>query len=63
MVIVIALALAIGLVGAWVYAGYPLPRRASALSAALRKKAQVGARPAGEAVSSAPGPGASPARP
>ena len=61
MVIVIALALAIGLVGAWVYAGCPLPRRASALL--FSGRVPDAERPAGEAVSSAPGPGASPAHP
>jgi hypothetical protein len=61
MVIVIALALAIGLVGAWVYAGCPRPSRASALFFAGR--VPDAERPAGEAVSSAPAPGASPARP
>jgi len=54
MLIVIAFALAIGLVGSWVYAGCPLPRKpASALEPVARDAA----------VSPAPAPGASPARP
>jgi hypothetical protein len=54
MLIVIALALAIGLVGGWVYAGCPLPR-----------KPALGRKPVGGdvAVSPAPAPGASPALP
>jgi hypothetical protein len=57
MLIVIALAIAIGLVGGWVYAGCPLARKASAL---LVPDAEL---PASDAVSSAPVQGASPARP
>jgi hypothetical protein len=51
--IVIAFALALGLVGGWVYAGYPRPRK----PVAARKP--VGDGP----VSPAPAPGASTARP
>jgi len=50
----IVIAIAIGLVGAWVYAGCPLPRRP-----AVRREPVVG----DVAVSPAPAPGASPARP
>jgi hypothetical protein len=50
----IVIAIAIGLVGGWVYAGCPLPRKpASALEPVARDAA----------VSPAPAPGASPARP
>ena len=52
MLIVIAIALGSGLVGAWVYAGCPLPRTASGRKRVVR-----------DVVSSAPAPGASPARP
>ncbi len=59
MLIVIALALSIGLVGGWVYAGCPLPRKASALL--FPGRVPEAARPAGDAVSSAPAQGVSPA--
>jgi hypothetical protein len=60
MLIVIALALAIGLVGGWVYAGCPLPRT---LSGAFSRRPLTADRSAVDAVSPASGPGASPARP
>lgn len=53
MLIVIAFALALGLVGGWVYAGHPLPRKRAA------RKPAMGNRE----VSPAPAPGASTARP
>jgi len=58
MLIVIAIALSIGLVGGWVYAGCPLPRKASGAFSS-RRPAE---RPASDDVS-APAPGASLARP
>jgi hypothetical protein len=61
MLIVIALAITIGLVGGWVYAGCPLPRKASALL--LPGRVPDAERLASDAVSSAPARGASPARP
>jgi hypothetical protein len=54
MLIVIALALAIGLVGSWVYAGCPLPRKPASASEPVVRDV---------AVSPAPAPGASTARP
>ena len=54
MLIVIAFALAVGLLGSWVYAGCPLPRKPAGA-----RKPVVG----DEAVSPAPAPGASTARP
>lgn len=54
MLIVIALAIAIGLVGSWVYAGCPLPRKQAATP-----KPVLG----DGAVSPGPAPDASPARP
>jgi hypothetical protein len=54
MLFVIAFALAVGLLGSWVYAGYPLPRKL----AAARKPAV-----ADRAVSLPPAPGASTAQP
>jgi hypothetical protein len=59
MLIVIAIALAAGFVGSWIYAGCPLPRRASALL--FSRPRPDAERPAGETVSSVPARGASPA--
>jgi hypothetical protein len=56
----IVIALAIGLVGGWVYAGCPLPRT---LSRTFSQRPLTSERPTGDSVSPASGPGASPARP
>jgi len=56
----IVIAIAIGLVGGWVYAGCPLPR---ALSCAFSRGPLTAERPAGDPVSPSPVRGASPARP
>jgi hypothetical protein len=55
----IVIAIAIGLVGGWVYAGCPLPRT---LSGALSSRRPPAERPVAE-VSPPPVRGASPARP
>ena len=57
----IVIAIAIGLVGGWIYAGCPLPR--AALGAFFSRRSLTVERPTTEAVSPAPAPGASPARP
>ena len=56
----IVIALAIGLVGGWVYAGCPFPRT---LSSAFSRRTLTAERPVGDSVSPASGPGASPAHP
>lgn len=61
MILVIAIAIASGFVGAWIYAGCPLPRT---VPAPLHSHRSLPAeRPTTDAVSSAPARGASPARP
>jgi hypothetical protein len=57
----IVIAIAIGLVGGWIYAGCPLPR--TALGVFFSRRPLSVERPTSDVVSPAPAPDASPARP
>jgi hypothetical protein len=57
----IVIALIIGLVGGWMYAGCPLPR--GVLGVLSSRRPLSAERPTSEVVSPAPAPGASTARP